>query len=70
MSVAELKQQVETLSQEEKLELSAFLKHIARRDDPAHQVELARIMREMDRGRKFSAQDVERLRATRGKRSA
>jgi hypothetical protein len=70
MSVAEIKQQVEALSPEEKRELSAFLKHLARRDDPEHQAELTRIMQEMDRGIKFTMADVERLQALRSTRSS
>ena len=69
MSVAELKRQVETLSAKEQLELSAYLKHLARRDDPAHQAELDRIMRAMDQGTKFTMEDVNRLRSLRAKAS-
>lgn len=65
MSFTELKEQVVTLSRKQQLELSAFLKHLARRDDPQHHAELTRIMREMDNGVKFTMADVERLRTLR-----
>ncbi len=61
MSSAELKRIADQLSPEERLFLAAYLKHLARRDDPAYQAELTRLNREIDRGKKYSLEQVKRI---------
>jgi hypothetical protein len=61
VSFAELKERVEVLSEDERLELQALLLHLSRKDDPEYKAELARTMAEMDAGKKYTKEDVERL---------
>ena len=61
MSIVELKQSAEGLSTEERVFLTAYLKHLARRDDPDYQAELARLSREIDDGKKFDLEQVKRI---------
>jgi len=60
MVFTELKPQIEQLSREERLKAMAFLKHLLRADDPAHQRELARRHAEMDAGKKVRWEDLKR----------
>jgi hypothetical protein len=61
MSFAEIKVQVAELSDEERLELQGFLYFLRVQNDPEHLAELDRRMADMDAGKKFSQEDVERL---------
>jgi hypothetical protein len=61
MSTVELKHTVESLTAEERVFLSAYLKHLARVDDPAYQAELARLNDELDQGRRFTLEQVQRM---------
>ena len=61
MSVAELKKTAENLTPEERIFLAAYLKHLARVDDPAYQEELSRLNGEIDAGKKFSLSQVVRM---------
>jgi hypothetical protein len=64
MTVAEIKNGIEQSSPEERAYLAAFIKHLARKDDPAYQTELARLNDEIDRGGKFSLAQTKRLHET------
>jgi alanine racemase len=63
MSVAELKQQVASLTADERLELAAWITHLNQKDDPDHKAELARRMAAMDAGTKITRTELERLMA-------
>lgn len=61
MSLVELKHTAEALSSEERVFLAAYLKHLARVDDPAYQAELSRLNQEIDDGKKFDLHQVKRI---------
>lgn len=61
MSFAELKDGVCKLSEDERLDLLALLLHLSRKDDPEYKAELGRRMADMDAGKKFTREDVERV---------
>jgi len=44
--------------------LEAYLKHLGRKDDPAYQAELSRLNGEIDAGKKFSLEQVQRMHET------
>lgn len=52
MSDNELKALVDRSSSEERLFLSAYLRHLATRDDPVTQTELTNANREINRGKR------------------
>ena len=54
----------ESLGAEERVFLAAYLRHLARVDDPAYQAELTRLNEEIDTGKKFTLDQVERLHET------
>ncbi len=60
----ELRSGIEQCSGEERTYLAAFLKHLARKDDPAYRSELTRLNQEIDCGRKFSLAQAKRLHET------
>lgn len=60
MSLAELKQSVVALSEQERRELAAFLLQVSRERNPAWQQEISRRMREMDGGKKVSQAEFEK----------
>ncbi len=64
MTVAELKSGIEQSSLEDRAYLAAFLKHLARKDDPAFQSELSRLNEEIDGGKKISLEQAKRLHET------
>ncbi len=49
------------LGAEDRLLLAAYLKHLSRLEDPAYQAELTRLNEEIDAGRKFTLEQVQRL---------
>lgn len=61
MSVAELKQTVDSLSTEERLFLSAYLHHLSRAGDPAHKAELGKRLRRIEEGKKITLEQAQRL---------
>lgn len=61
MSVQDLKREIEESSEEDRLFLLAFLKHLIRRDDPAYKKLLAERVQEMQTGNKISLSQVKRL---------
>jgi hypothetical protein len=64
MTMAEIKSGIEQSTFEERAYLAAFLKHLARKDDPAYQSELTRLNDEIDSGRKISLAQAIRLHET------
>jgi len=58
---AEIKQQIPTLSPEERLELAGLIAHLSRTDDTQYQTDLDRKLANMDAGKKFTQADLERL---------
>jgi hypothetical protein len=64
MTVAEIKEGIEKSSAEDRAFLAAFIKHLARKDDPAYRTELTRLNEEIDRGKKYSLAQVKRLHQT------
>jgi hypothetical protein len=64
MTVAEIKSGIEQSSPEERAYLAAFLKHLARKDDPAYQSELTRLNQEIDSGKKISLAQAKQLHET------
>jgi hypothetical protein len=64
LTVTEIKSGIEQSSAEERAYLAAFLKHLARRADPAYRSELTRLNEEIDHGKKFSLAQAQRLHET------
>ena len=60
MVFTQLKPQIEQLPHDERLKAMAFLKHLLRADNPAHQRELAEQHVEMDAGKKVRWEDLKR----------
>lgn len=63
MSTKELIRTVNRLKPNQRVFLAAYLKHVARVDDPAYRAELSRLNREIDEGKRFSLQQVKRMHA-------
>ena len=61
MSRNELKTVVDRISVEDRLFLSAYLQHVASKDDPHVQVELANANREISRGKKVGLRQLKSL---------
>jgi hypothetical protein len=61
MSTADLKKTADSLNDEERVFLAAYLKHLSRADSPAYQAELTRLDAEIDAGKKFSLEQVQRM---------
>jgi hypothetical protein len=61
MSAVEIIQTANALNAEERIFLAAYLKHLARVEDPAYQAELSQLNQEIDDGKKFSLEQVKRL---------
>ena len=61
MSVAELKNAVDSLTEDERLELTDYLRWRARKDDPEWQAELAQRVDRCMAGRGHSAEELNAL---------
>jgi len=61
MSTAELKKTIERLDSEDRVFLAAYLKHLRRVEDPGYQAELSALNAEIDNGRGFSLDQVQRM---------
>ena len=61
MSVAELKSALDNLTEDERLELTEYLRWRTRKDDPEWQVELARRVDRCVAGRGHSAEELSAL---------
>jgi hypothetical protein len=68
MSLAELKEHIQALNVEERLELAAWIAYLNRSADPSYQTELDTRMARMDAGRKSSKADLELLHKELGSR--
>lgn len=64
MSRRELQALVDRSSSADRLFLSAYLRHLATRDDPSVQIELANANREIVRGKKVGLQQMKQLHRT------
>lgn len=64
MSRTELKAIVDRSSAEERLFLSAYLHHLAARDNPAFQEELSHAHREIEQGQKVGLRQLKQLHRT------
>jgi len=63
MSLAEIKDGVEALNVEGRLEVAAWIAYLNRTADPAYQADLEARMSRMDAGQKYTAKDLARLHA-------
>jgi hypothetical protein len=61
MSFADVKEEVATMSREERLDLAAWIVHLNRKDDPEWLAEIDRRMAAMDAGKKVTQEEVERM---------
>jgi len=59
--MTEIKAGIVQSSPEERLYLAAFVKHLARNDDPSYQAELTELNQQIDDGKKYSLAQVKRL---------
>ena len=63
MTLDELKRGVAELSEEDRLHLSAFLKHLARVDTDENKAELSRLNRQIDEGNYVSLEQLREMHA-------
>jgi len=63
MSLAEIKDSIETLSVEQRLEIAAWIAFLNRATDPAYEADIDARMSRMDAGHKFTQADLERIHA-------
>jgi hypothetical protein len=61
VTVDELKRQIEATSDEDRVALAAYFRHVTRKDDPAYQAELFRLNQQIDDGKRVSLDQVVRL---------
>ena len=61
MNIQDLKREIEASSEEDKLFLLAYLKHLLRRDDPGYRRMLAERVHEIQLGNKISLAQVKHL---------
>ena len=61
MSKTEMMQKAQALSEEDRLFLSAYLKHLSRVDLPEYKRKLAALNEEFSSGKTYSQEQVERL---------
>jgi len=63
MTLAEIKDTVARWPEAEKIHLAAYLRHLARRDDPAHRAELDSRWEAMSRGERISLAEFRQIEA-------
>jgi hypothetical protein len=61
MSVAEMQKRLNRLSPLKRKSVAKFISYMEKADSPARQKRAARIMRDMDAGRKYSQAQVEAI---------
>ena len=61
MTLDEIQREAATLSEEERMRLRAFLKHLERVNNPENAAELSRLNAEIDAGNYHTAEDLEKL---------
>ena len=61
MKLSEVKTAVAQWPEEEKIHLAAYLRHLARRDDPAHRAELDRQWEAMSRGERIHLTELRKI---------
>ncbi len=59
MTLDEIQREAAALSEQERLRLRAFLKHLERVDSESNREELARLNTEIDAGKYFTLEDCE-----------
>ena len=63
MTLDEIQREAAALSEEERLRLRAFLKHLERVDSDENRRELARLNAEIDAGKYFTLEDFQKMHA-------
>lgn len=63
MSHQELKATVDSLSADDRIWLAAYLIHLERRDSEANKAELTRLNQEIDAGRCYTLEQLEKVHA-------
>ncbi len=63
MSLAEIKECIEALSVEDRLEIAAWIAYLNRATDPSYQADLDARMSRMDAGQKYAEADLARIHA-------
>ena len=61
MTTLKIKQSINRMNDTDRLFAVAYLKHLARANDPTHRAKLGGRMRKMDAGKKISLDQVRRL---------
>ena len=61
MTLDEIQREAATLSEEERVRLRAFLKHLERVNDPRNAAELSRLNAEIDAGKYYTLEDFEQM---------
>ena len=61
MSKVEIMQAARELSEDDRLLLAAYLKHLSRIETPAYKQELTRLNNEFSQGKVFTMEQVQRL---------
>lgn len=58
MTIAEVKERIDTMTDDERFYVAAYLTHLANERDPNHRDALAAANRRMDAGRKVSFEEL------------
>ena len=61
VTTLKIKESIDRLSEADRAFAAAYLKHLARVNDPSHRAKLGERMRRMDAGRKIRLERVKRL---------
>ncbi len=64
MTTAEIKANIDKLTDEERFFAAAYLQHRAQESDPAYQIMLSERMNRMDLGKKVTLEQVQRVHQT------
>ena len=64
MTTAEIKANIDKLTDEERFFAAAYLQHRAQENDPAYQTMLSERMNRMDAGKKVTLEQVQRIHQT------
>ncbi len=63
MTLDEIQREVTALTEEERLRLRVFLRHLERVNSPENQAELTRLNSEIDAGNYYTLEDFEKMHA-------
>jgi hypothetical protein len=64
MSLTEIRNTIDRMTEEERFFAAAYLKHLAEVNDPVRQSMLGERMRRMEEGKKFSIDQIQRIHET------